>query len=42
MTQEIEFKDKLQHDVKISVETQTLLLLIAALGLSAWIFKRKK
>ena len=44
MTQEIEFKDKLktEHEVKISVENQTLLFIGLISILSIWMIKRKK
>lgn len=44
MTQEIEFKDKLNvsHDFKISMEIQTLILLFGSSLLLIWLLKRKK
>lgn len=44
MTQEIEFKDQLKvsHDVKISMETQTLILLFGSSLLLIYLLKRKK
>ncbi len=42
MTQEIEFKDKLQHEVKISMDTQTIIMLSMSAIVLLWMLKRKK
>lgn len=44
MTHEIQFKDKLvtSHDVKISMEAQTVIMLSVSAIILLWMLKRKK